>query len=170
MQDLRSELRDKLRGRVCLVGIGNPDLGDDGFGVRLAEDIQAAGFPDVVVAGTTPERWAIQLAHSGFDTVVFLDVVRIPAEPGTVAFLGAGDLATKFPQISTHKLSLGTLARMIETTSRARVWLLGTQPKTLLPGSGLSGAVDTTLEALKALLCEVLSVRTTEPALAWERA
>ncbi|HYL80978.1 MAG TPA: hydrogenase maturation protease [Candidatus Acidoferrum sp.] len=170
MGDLRSELRDKLLGRVCLVGIGNPDLGDDGFGVRLAEEIQAAGYPEVIVAGTTPERWAGHLAQSGYGTVVFLDVVRIPAEPGAVAFLGAGDLTSKFPQLSTHKLSLGTLARLIESTSQAKVWLLGTQPKTLLPGSGLSGSVGTTLEALKALLCEVLSVRTAEPAVAGERA
>jgi hydrogenase maturation protease len=168
MGDLRSELRAELRGRVCLVGIGNPDLGDDGFGVRLAEDIQAAGYPDVVVAGTTPERWAARLAQADFDTVVFLDVVRIPAEPGAVAFLGVGDLAMQFPQISTHKLSLGTLAKMIETTSRAKVWLLGTQPKTLLPGAGLSESVSTTLEALKALLCEVLFIQTAEPAVAWE--
>lgn len=170
MGDLRSELRDKLRGRVCLVGIGNPDLGDDGFGVRLAEEIQAAGYADVVVAGTAPERWTSHLAQAHFDTVVFLDVVRIPAEPGAVAFLGVGDLAMQFPQISTHKLSLGTLAKLIETTSRARVWLLGTQPKTLLAGAGLSESVGTTLEALKTLLCEVLSDRTAEPAVAWERA
>jgi hydrogenase maturation protease len=169
MGDLRSELGDKLLGRVCLVGIGNLDLGDDGFGVRLAQDIQAAGYPDVVVAGTIPERWALPLAQGGFDTVVFLDAVHIPAEPGSVAFLGAGDLAAKFPQISTHKLSLGTLAEMIEATGRAKVWLLGTQPKTLLPGSGLSGAVGTTLEALKALLGEVLPIHPAEPALAWER-
>lgn len=168
MEDLRSALRERLQGRVCLVGIGNPDLGDDGFGVRLAEDLQAAGYPDVVVAGTTPERCAVRLAQAGFDTVVFLDVVRIPAEPGAVAFLGVADLATKFPQVSTHKLSLGTLAKMIETTSRSRVWLLGTQPKAFLPGSGLSQSVSTTLEALKALLCEVLAVRPAEPALAWE--
>jgi len=68
MGDLAKELRERLRGRVCLVGIGNPDLGDDGFGVRLAEVMRAAGHPDVVVAGTTPERWAARLAEEGFDT------------------------------------------------------------------------------------------------------
>jgi hydrogenase maturation protease len=167
MGDLAKELRERLRGRVCLVGIGNPDLGDDGFGVRLAEVMRAAGHPDVVVAGTTPERWAARLAEEGFDTVVLLDAVSVAAEPGAVVFWPAGDLATRFPQISTHKLSLGTLARLMEAAGR--VWLLGAQPERLLPGSGLSAPVRTTLEALTTLLCDALSARAAQPAPAWEQ-
>ena len=37
------------------MGLGNIDCGDDGFGVRLAEELLEAGVPDVEVAGTAPE-------------------------------------------------------------------------------------------------------------------
>jgi hydrogenase maturation protease len=37
MPDLFEQLQECLAGRVCLVGIGNVEYGDDGFGVRLAE-------------------------------------------------------------------------------------------------------------------------------------
>ena len=37
MPDLREQLQQLLQGRVCLMGLGNVDFGDDGFGVRLAE-------------------------------------------------------------------------------------------------------------------------------------
>jgi hypothetical protein len=41
MPDLREQLRACLQGRVCLVGVGNADHGDDGFGVRLAESLES---------------------------------------------------------------------------------------------------------------------------------
>ena len=50
MKDLRQQLAELLQGRVCLMGLGNVDCGDDGFGVRLAEDLLKAGVPDVVIA------------------------------------------------------------------------------------------------------------------------
>ena len=40
MADLREALHERLTGRTCLMGIGNPDRGDDGFGVRLAEAVR----------------------------------------------------------------------------------------------------------------------------------
>ena len=36
MSDLRLQLERCFRGRVCVVGVGNVDWGDDGLGVRLA--------------------------------------------------------------------------------------------------------------------------------------
>ena len=34
--DLRGQLEQTLQGRVCLMGVGNTEYGDDAFGVRLA--------------------------------------------------------------------------------------------------------------------------------------
>ena len=39
MNDLRQQLNETLRGRVCIVGVGNVAGGDDGAGVRLAEGL-----------------------------------------------------------------------------------------------------------------------------------
>jgi hydrogenase maturation protease len=167
MTDLRSDLRARLTGRVCLDGIGNPDLGDDAFGPRLAEALQTAGVPDVVVAGPTPEHWIGRLAGGGFDTVVFLDAVEVGAEPGAVALLDAGELAARFPQISTHKFSLGTLARLLETMGRVRTWLLGVQPKSLAPRSELTPPLQASLAILKDLLCDALSARMARATSVW---
>jgi hypothetical protein len=41
MPDLREQLQQLLEGRVCLMGLGNVDYGDDGFGVRLAEELKS---------------------------------------------------------------------------------------------------------------------------------
>ncbi len=47
MTDLGEQLRQCLAGRVCLLGLGNEDFGDDGLGVRLGERLLAIGMPDV---------------------------------------------------------------------------------------------------------------------------
>jgi hydrogenase maturation protease len=149
------EVLRALEGPVCWVGLGNTDLGDDGAGVRLAEALARDGGPRVVVAGTAPERWIGTLAGGGFAHVVFLDAVEFAGEPGAVVWMEAGDLAARYPQVSTHKLSLGMLARMLEDRG-VRVSLLGVKPMSLKPGAGLSEPVRRTLELLAGMLNDAL--------------
>lgn len=156
MRSLRDELGARLQGRVSLVGIGNPDRGDDAVGVRLAEAMRALGYPDVTLAERTPERWLGRLTRGGFDAVVFLDAMEMGATPGAVVFLEGAEIAPRYPQISTHKLSLGTLARLIEAESPTRVFLLGVQPKSVGPGTELSAPIQATLDILRDLLAEIL--------------
>lgn len=251
MPDLREQLRSLLHSRVCLVGVGNVEQGDDGVGVRLAEALNrsevrnpksegnpkleirnddasqsgsrsdpakvAVGFNpryedeeaptsrsddrafpafnrysatdagwrshgrglkstatfgaslravaaferdiQVIIAGTSAERYVSQLSNGDFDAVVFLDAADVGAAPGSVVLLNASEMVARFPQVSTHKLSLGLLAQMIETNGRTRVWLLGVQPESLKPGGELSPRVRATLEALTAVLIEALEAR-----------
>lgn len=169
MPDLRDDLRRRLTARVCLVGIGNPDRGDDGFGARLAEAVRTLGYPDVIVAERTPERYMTQLSRGDFQTVLFLDAVEMGAAPGGVVLLEGREIAARYPQVSTHKLSLGALARLIETEGSTRVFLLGVQPQSVDHASGLSEPVQTTLEVLRDLLAEVLPVGTEPLAVCGER-
>jgi hydrogenase maturation protease len=150
--DLAEELRTRLAGRVAVLGIGNPDLGDDGAGFRLAERLAARGLPDVFLAERCPERWLPRLARDGYDAVLFLDAVEAGADPGSVLFLNAADATRRFPQVSTHKLSIGTLARLLEAEGISRAFLLGIQPARLTPGGGLSAPVETTVELVADLL------------------
>jgi hydrogenase maturation protease len=162
-KDLRTTLQETLTGRTVFVGIGNVDLGDDGFGVRLAEALAAGELADVLVTHTVPENYIATLAQAEFNNVVFLDTVNIGAEPGSVVFLDSGELKNQFPQVSTHKFALGTLARLIETEGSTRVWLLGIQPASLRESTGLSEPVETALEVLKVLLPEALDHRRRMP-------
>ena len=133
------------------MGLGNVDYGDDGFGVRLAERLSAAGIPDVIVAGTTPDRWISSFA--GFDHIVFLDAVEFGGKPGSVVFLDSAEIADRFPQISTHKISVGVLAHWVELTGNTKAWLLGAQPESLRPGQQLASTLQRTLDALRDVIC-----------------
>jgi len=150
--DLREQLESVLQGRVCLMGLGNTDYGDDGFGVRLGEGLLDLGMADVILAGTAPDRHIGTAADQDFDHLVFLDAVEFGGKPGSVVFLDAEGIASRFPQISTHKISLSVLARLIESNGITKTWLLGVQPESTRGGEGLSPKVRATLEVLCALL------------------
>ena len=157
--DLRAALEAALTGKTGFVGIGNADRGGDGFGVRLAQALEASGVPEVMIAGTAPESRITSLINGGFDNLIFLDAVETGADAGSVVFLSADHIKSRFPQVSTHKIGLGTLARLIERESSARVWLLGMQPVALREHSGLSEAAHTTMELLQRILLDVLARR-----------
>ena len=126
MAGLRDTLRQHLQGRVAFVGLGNPLFGDDGFGVAAAQRLQAMGIPNVFVAGQWPERCLDSMA--GMDHVVFLDAVDAGLEPGSVIWMDSEALRSRFPQVSTHRISLGLLAEYLQKAGTAHVWLLGVQP------------------------------------------
>jgi hydrogenase maturation protease len=174
MTNLRAQLKTALKGRLCLVGIGHVEQSDDGLGVALAEALVASGLPrlmpaegpcldrqgpqvSIAVAGISPECWLGCLGH--FDAVIFLDAVDFSAAPGSVAWWNAGEIRARFPQVSTHKLSLGLLASLAESNGHTRAWLLGVQPQSLCPGGPISKPVQTTLDLLCAL---ILSLATPE--------
>lgn len=151
MEGLGQKLQRTLQGRVCVMGVGNVDYGDDGFGVYLAEELVAAGISDVIIAGTTPEHYLGSIAEQGFDHLLVIDATNFQDEPGTVVFLNAAEIATAFPQISTHKISLGVLAQALEGAG-TRVWLLGVQPESLQLGHELSTTMEASMEIVHTLL------------------
>jgi hydrogenase maturation protease len=155
MLELRNQLRRCFEGRCCLMGLGNVDHGDDGLGVRLAEELVQAGIPNVIVAGLAPERFIMRVLASDFDHLTFLDAVDLGREPGTVAFLDGHEMVARFPQISTHRIALGVLAKSIEAEGRGRAWLVGIQPESLKPSKELSPRVRRSFEVLRQVLMEL---------------
>lgn len=155
MNDLRQQLTTELHGRVCWVGLGNTDYNDDGFGVRLAERLADAGLPNVIIAGKSPDRYMSQIAGGGFAHVVFLDTVEFGGASGSTIFVNASEIVSRFPQVSTHKISLGLLAKWVEASGRTKAWLLGVQPRSIARGAQLTPAVETTLAALCELLIDL---------------
>ena len=155
--DLREQLERVLRGRVRLMGLGNTDYGDDGFGVRLAEELIASGAPDVVIAGATAENHIGRVADEGFDCLVFLDAVDFGAAPGSVVLLNSKQIFIRYPQISTHKISLGVLAKWIRASGKTRVFLLGAQPESVNIGQDLTPTLQATLELLRDILLEIMT-------------
>jgi hydrogenase maturation protease len=163
MADLSEQLRTCFRGRVCLMGLGNVDYGDDGFGAILSEVIaeRLRSYSDVtrrhevINGGTTPERFINSISEKDFNHLIFIDAVEFGGAPGSVIFLGSEEMAGRFPQISTHKISPGLMAGWVEDGGATKAWLLGVQPGSLQPAMGLTKDVQRTLEILEELICDL---------------
>src|SRR3954467_12260006 len=77
---------EPLTRRILVAGIGNVFLGDDGFGVALAERLAERELPagvEVVDYGIRGMDLAYAL-QDGYDAVVFLDATPRGDQPGTL--------------------------------------------------------------------------------------
>ena len=169
MQSLSQQL-ENLHGRVCLMCLGNCAGGDDSVGMRLGEILSARNrkrLPEslgdrlrfradedfkIVMGGADPEKLLWSGAADGFDHLIFVDAVDFGGEAGSIVLLNSRQMTARFPQVSTHRLSLGLLAQWIETRGTTQAWLLGVQVESLAAGQELSPGVQAALAMLEELL------------------
>jgi len=141
-------LRDHLKGRVVLLGVGNRIRGDDAAGPELIE-ILKKGLPDVgkgiflFDGEEVPENYLIPIANLKPNLVIIVDAVDFGSRPGTVKLFSIRQI----PQgsFSTHRLSLRFLGSYLEKETQAKIFVLGIQPKSIKLEEKLS------LEVKKAL-------------------
>jgi hydrogenase maturation protease len=78
-----------VTGRMLIAGVGNIFLGDDGFGVEVANRLARADLPGWVTAvdyGIRGMHLAYDLAD-GFDSAILIDATSRGGEPGTIYVL-----------------------------------------------------------------------------------
>lgn len=83
------------RHRTLVLGLGNPILGDDGVGVRIAEAVQAALPADAAVDVSEACVGGLSLMERmvGYDTVILVDALCVDqARPGRVRRMDLEDL------------------------------------------------------------------------------
>ena len=160
--DLREQLEHTLQGRVCLMGVGNPEYGDDALrraSCRSTARGRRAGRDRC--RKLTRALGRIRGRH-GVRSPGLSGCRGIGCGAGSVVFLDSQEITARYPQISTHKISLGVLANVVESSGFTRAWLLGVQPASLKEGQDLTPTVRRTLGVLLELL---LNRRTEEMSL-----
>jgi len=135
-----------FRGKVVLVGIGNPLRGDDAFGPRLIERLTGKVRAVCIDAGSAPESYAGKIVKEKPDTIVLVDAVHLDKSPGEYALLGKAEILKS--GFTTHDMSPHLFIEYLENQTQADIYLLGVQPKTLSIGDEMSDPVNQTLETL----------------------
>ncbi len=149
--------------RVLVAGIGNIFLGDDGFGVALAQRLAAEPAP----AGVRVAEFGIRGVHlayellDGYDVLVLLDALPMGEPPGTVAVIEPEHVATGdgvATVVDAHDMNpgavLATLGRLGGEVGR--VLVLGCQPADVTEGIGLSAPVEAALDRAVEVCHELL--------------
>jgi hydrogenase 3 maturation protease len=158
LSDIKTALSGRLRAkRVTLVGIGNIEKGDDGFGIhfirRITGKLKVQGAFD---CGLTPENYLGPIVRSNPEAIVLVDVANIGAEPGHTHIIEKGDIASL--GLSTHDASLNLFIRYLENSlGDVDIFLVGVQPRSTELGSSLSPELEARLSEFETIFCEILS-------------
>lgn len=152
---LRDDLAWRLHGAVVIVGIGNPQRGDDAFGSLLARSLAGRVAARVIDAQDVPESYLFSIAASDPDTVLFADAVDLGRPPGTAALVTAADLADYLP--TTHRVPFALLVQVLHAETDAQVVLLAAQPRHTIPDAPLSPEMAATLDSLVETIAELLA-------------
>jgi hydrogenase maturation protease len=110
---------DALPGKVIVVGLGNPDRGDDGVGQIVARKLAAILPAGVIVAQFGNDLTNLIAAWEGFDAVICVDAAAPLTASGRIHRydLATTDLLQDMVQVSSHGLGLTdtiALARVLD--------------------------------------------------------
>jgi hydrogenase maturation protease len=150
-----------MNKKICVIGMGNILLRDEGVGVHAVEALQRRyDFPEEVrlLDGGT---LGLDLLHliEGMDRVLFVDAVDLKRDPGTLAVIEGEDLPSLLePKLSLHHVGLSDLlfASSFMGTRPSEIALVGIQPETLEVGLELSKTVMDRFEKLLQAIVEKL--------------
>lgn len=152
---LTDSLRPLLRGRVCIVGVGNRQRGDDGAGPRVIDQRNSAARGVWLDAGAAPENFLEPIARTKPDTVLIVDAVDFGGFPGECRLLDATTMDSL--ALSTHAGSLSVLGDYLSARTGAGIWVLAIQPERIDMREGLSRAVERSVLELTAMLSRLLA-------------
>jgi hydrogenase maturation protease len=147
-------------GRRLVIGVGNPDRGDDGAGRAVARRLARLAPPGLVVRECSGEAASLMAAWSGFDDVLLVDACRGAGAPGSVHQLGADDVdrVAALCPASTHSLGVAAaigLARALGDLPR-RLRVCAIESGRLATGEGLSPEVERAVDDVVASLLPVV--------------
>ena len=141
-------LKEHLKGKVAILGIGSTLRSDDAVGSLLAARLRNKVPYQVFDAGSSPENYLGAIIREKPDTVVLIDAVDFGGKPGEFRVSEAEDIKT-VNFFLTHNASISLAINYLQTHLKADIIILIIQPKTISFGDTLSPEVAKTLDYLE---------------------
>ena len=112
---------------ILVIGIGNPDRGDDAAGLAVAKRIRAATLPgEVTVRELVGDQLTLIDEWTGATDVFVVDAVSSGGTPGTVYQFDAADALTdRFRHRRTDMFSLADVIGLARALNRLPKHLVG---------------------------------------------
>jgi len=124
----------RVRPRILVAGIGNAFLGDDGFGVALADRLARRELPPGVEVADFGIR-GMDLAFAmqdGYDAVVLLDATPRGERPGTLYAIEVDHTEHGEAALDTHGMDPAKVIGLVRALGATppRTLVVGCEPKT----------------------------------------
>ena len=153
MSNFFQDLGNILVAPIVLVGVGNRYRGDDAAGSILAERLSSLKKIAAIDSGEIPENYTYDVKQLTPKTIIFVDAVDVGIEPGQVVLLKPSQLTEK--RFSTHRPSLRLVMEYLAKETKAQIYLLGLQPKSIMAGAPLSTEVSQTIARLEDIFNDI---------------
>jgi hydrogenase maturation protease len=113
--------------RALVVGIGNPDRGDDGFGSTVARSLRGRVPPEISILERRGDILALIDDWNSFSTVIIVDAMASIGEPGRIHRfeLTAGPLPVGFAAQSTHAFGVAEVIELARSLGKLPQRLVG---------------------------------------------
>jgi hydrogenase maturation protease len=149
------------RARRLVIGVGNPDRGDDGAGRVVARRLRGRNACACEVRECSGEAIALMEAWTGFDDVVLVDACHGAGEPGSLHRFSPAEIEARTSgeprrYESTHGLGVAEaigLARALGTLP-SRLVIYAIEGGHFQGGQELTAEVDRAVQELVALLVQ----------------
>lgn len=152
-----------LTGRILVVGIGNPDRGDDGFGPLVVRQLVGRVPPGVSLMERSGDVLALIEDWAGRDAVILVDAAAPGGEPGRIHRIDLLEdaLPTELSLSSTHAFGVADavgLARALGLLP-GRLVAYTVEGASFDPGAPVSSqaaaAADEVVARIAAELCDL---------------
>ena len=132
-----------MQPRITVLGIGNVLLSDEGFGVRVMEELQRSGDFGEDVQFLDGGTLGMELLMFLMDTrcLLILDAVRGEGEKGELYCFRGEEVECHFQEkLSAHELGIQDVLTLLKLTGReiGQVTVIGAEPERLEAGLDLS--------------------------------
>lgn len=146
--------------RLIVVGIGNPDRGDDSAGILVARALAGRLPPGTTVIESTGDVAGLVTILERSLSAVFIDATQSGAEPGTVHRFDAVEepLPAECFRCSTHTLGLAEaveLARSIGPLPR-KLYVYGIEGGNFSTGASLSDGVRAAIDTAACMIHDLV--------------
>ena len=126
------------RPRILIAGVGNIFLGDDGFGVEVAQRLAARNLPPEVSVKDFGIR-GFDLAYAlmeSYELTILVDACSRGGAPGTVYLIEPDPVVASqpgLPQLEPHGMNPMKVLRLVKSLggTAGRVLILGCEPAEL---------------------------------------
>ena len=107
---------ESKKSRMLVIGLGNPILGDDGVGWRIAEEVKKQLYPNLPVDVDCLSLGGMSLMEHliGYGCVILIDAFALEEPIGSILILKLSDLPnySAFHTSNTHDTSLKNAIEM----------------------------------------------------------
>jgi len=149
---MKDVFKDILKGKVVVVGVGNPIKGDDGFVPALIERIKDKTSMVCIDAGSTPESYAGKIIKERPDTILIVDAVHLGVSAGEYDILKSSEIEKS--GFTTHDISPRMFLDYLERETGSNIYMLGVQPENISFGAEMTESVEKTLREIARLITE----------------